>query len=73
MVTSDAARLMNIERYGVAVGHAADLLVFPTEAATSAIAEIVLPRLGFKNGRRSFFRADPVLNSPVPRKHHHAK
>ncbi len=73
MVTSDAARLMNIEHYGVAVGHAADLLVFPTEAATSAIAEIVLPRLGFKNGRRSFFRADPVLNSPVPRKHHHAK
>ena len=69
MVTSDAARLMNIRHYGIEVGHAADLLVFPATAATSAIAEIVLPRLGFKNGRRSFFRADAVLNAPEARSH----
>lgn len=61
MITTDAAQIMHIANYGIAVGNPADLLVMPVKDSASAIAEIALPRFGLKRGRRSFYRADAVL------------
>lgn len=65
MITSDAAKLMNIANYGIAIGYPADLLVMPAIDAASVVAENKLPRFGLKHGRRSFYRADAILE-PAP-------
>ena len=62
MVTTSAARLMNIDGYGVRVGGPADLIVVPCSSGAAAIAEIVQPTLGIKRGRRSFTRPLPQLH-----------
>ena len=54
MVTISAARLMNLDGYGIAVGNAADLIVVPSTNSGEAIAEIAQPIFGLKRGRRSF-------------------
>jgi cytosine deaminase len=64
MVTTQAARLMNLPDYGIAVGGPADLIVLDCRDAASAVAELPLPLFGIKNGRRSFARTAPVLNRP---------
>lgn len=64
MVTTSAARLMNLEGYGVHAGGAADLVVMPATSAASAIAEIMQPTLGLKRGRRSFSRPSAKLHPP---------
>jgi cytosine/creatinine deaminase len=64
MITTQAARLMNLPDYGIAVGRAADLVVLDCVDAVSAVAELSPPLLGFKNGRRSFTRAAAVLHRP---------
>jgi cytosine deaminase len=53
-VTTDAARLMNLTDYGIAVGNPADLLVLDCESGFSAVAELVRPLTGFKAGRKAF-------------------
>ena len=62
MVTTSAARLMNIDGYGIRVGGPADLIVVPCSSGAAAIAEIVQPTLGIKRGRRSFTRPLPQLH-----------
>jgi cytosine deaminase len=57
MITVSAARLLNLDGYGIAAGHSADLIIVPCERAGNAISEIVSPRLGLKRGRRSFINA----------------
>ena len=64
MVTTQAARLMNLPDYGIAVGNPADLVVLDCQDAASAVAELSQPLLGFKSGRRSFSRAAPILHPP---------
>jgi len=64
LVTTQPARLMNLEDYGIAVGNPADLIVLDSSDAAATIAEISHPLLGIKNGRRSFTRAAPVLFPP---------
>jgi cytosine deaminase len=64
MVTRQAARLMNVPDYGIAVGGPADLVVLDCRDAVSAVAELSQPLFGFKRGRRSFSRSAPVLNRP---------
>jgi cytosine deaminase len=54
MVTTDAARLMNLPDYGIGVGKPADLLVLDCESGFSAVAELVRPLAGFKAGHKSF-------------------
>ncbi len=57
MVTTQAAKLMNLPDYGIAVGGPADLVVLDCRDAVSAVAELSAPLFGLKNGRRSFTRA----------------
>jgi cytosine/creatinine deaminase len=64
LVSTRAARLMNITDYGIAVGHPADLVVFASDSAANAVAEIAQPRVGFKRGVRTFTHALPELHPP---------
>jgi cytosine deaminase len=64
MVTTQAARLMNLPDYGLTVGNPADLIVLDCQNATSAVAELSQPLLGIKRGRRSFSHAVPILHPP---------
>jgi cytosine/creatinine deaminase len=66
LVTTQPARLMNLQDYGVAVGNPADLVLLDCRDAAMAIAEISQPLLGLKAGRRSFTRSAPLLNPPMP-------
>jgi cytosine/creatinine deaminase len=65
LVTTLAAKLMNLDDYGIATGNPADLVVLDCSDAAMAIAEISHPILGIKRGRRSFARAAPILCPPV--------
>jgi cytosine deaminase len=64
MITDRAARLMRLGDYGVAVGKAADLVVWDEEWPCDIIATCALPLCGFKRGRRVFSRALPTLWRP---------
>jgi cytosine deaminase len=64
MVTTQAAKLMNLPEYGIAVGGPADLVVLDCHDTVSAVAELAPPLFGLKNGRRSFTRAAATLNRP---------
>ena len=64
MVTTFAAKLMNLPDYGIAVGGPADLVVLDCRDAASAVAELSQPLFALKNGRRSFTRNAAVLNRP---------
>ena len=64
LVTVLPAKLMNLDTYGVAVGHPADIVVLDCASRTAAIAELAQPILGMKGGRVSFSRALPVLHRP---------
>ncbi|MGE0034997.1 MAG: amidohydrolase family protein [Xanthobacteraceae bacterium] len=64
MVTTQAARLMNLPEYGLTVGNPADLIVLDCQNATSAVAELSQPLLGIKRGRQSFSHAVPILHPP---------
>ncbi len=64
LVTTQPAKLMNLRDYGIAVGNPADLIVLDARDPEMAIAEVSLPIIGFKRGRRSFARAAPTLYPP---------
>ncbi len=64
MVTTDAARLLRLPDYGIAVGHPADLVVLDAADPASAVATLAQPLWGLKNGRLSFERPRPRLHPP---------
>ena len=64
MITTLPARLMNAARYGIAVGHAADLVVIDSRDPAMAVAELAQPLFGYKHGRRSFSHAAAMLHKP---------
>ena len=56
MLTTRSAQLMRRDGYGIAVGNAADLTVFDCTDVRAAVAELVPPLFGLKNGRLTFTR-----------------
>jgi cytosine deaminase len=56
MLTTRSARLMRREGYGIAPGNAADLVAFDCAEARAAVAELVPPLFGLKDGRLTFTR-----------------
>ena len=64
MVTAAAARLMNLDGYGVAVGNSADSSSCPAPAG-AAVAELARPLFGLERGRRSFFNPPGQLFEPA--------
>ena len=61
MLTSHAARMLNLKDYGLAVGNPADIVVFDSTDPVQAIREIRQPLLGFKRGRQTFEWQKPKL------------
>jgi cytosine deaminase len=61
MVTTLPAKLMNLRDYGITVGNPADFVVLDCTDRTAAVAEIVRPLFGMKNGRRTFICPPPKL------------
>jgi cytosine deaminase len=61
MVTTLAAKLMNLRDYGIAVGNPADLVVLDCKTRADAVAELARPLFGMKNGRRTFVCPPPRL------------
>jgi cytosine deaminase len=64
MVTTQPAKLMNLDDYGIVVGNPADLIVLDSSDPAMAVAEVAYPLFGIKRGRRSFSRAAPLLYPP---------
>lgn len=65
MVTASPARLMRCTDYGIAVGHAADLVVMDATDPAHAVAEIAQPLMGFKRGVKTFERPAGHLIRPA--------
>jgi len=61
MLTTRSARLMRRDGYGIAPGNTADLVVFDCLDARSAVAELVPPLFGLKDGRLTFTRPRATL------------
>ena len=57
MVSTMAAKLMNLRDYGIVAGGTADLLVLDCSSAAAAVTELSQPLFALKKGRRSFTRA----------------
>jgi len=64
MVTGLAARLLRLPGYGIAVGHAADLVAIDAANPADAVATVAQPLWGLKGGRRSFTRPRAFLHRP---------
>lgn len=61
MITTQAATLLGKKAYGIAIGSAADIVLFDAPSAADAVATIAPASAGWKNGRRSFLRPRPQL------------
>ncbi|MBY5814950.1 amidohydrolase family protein [Rhizobium leguminosarum] len=61
MITTQAATLLGKKRYGIAIGSAADIVLFDAPSTADAVATIASASAGWKNGRRSFLRPRPQL------------
>jgi cytosine deaminase len=66
MLTTRSGRLMRRDDYGIAPGNGADLVVFDCADARAAVAELVPPLFGLKDGRLTFTRPRPTLR---PQRH----
>jgi cytosine/creatinine deaminase len=55
---------MRLSDYGIAVGKAADLVVWDAARPSDIIATCALPLAGFKRGRPIFTRRLPTLHRP---------
>jgi len=64
MITTRAATLMNVPRYGIAVGNDADLVVLDCTTPQAAVCELAPVLYAFKRGRRTVTRSPPVLHRP---------
>jgi cytosine deaminase len=64
MITDRAARIMGATDYGIAVGNAADLVLWNARSPAEVVARIAQPLAAFKRGRRLFARAMPDLLRP---------
>jgi cytosine deaminase len=64
MITERAAKLMRLDDYGIAVGKAADLVIWGETRPSDVIAKSALPLAGYKRGRRLFTRELPRLEKP---------
>jgi cytosine/creatinine deaminase len=64
MLTERSARLLNLEDYGFAVGHPADVVIINAQSPEQAIAEIAQPLAAFKNGRQTIAWNPPELLRP---------
>jgi len=63
-ISSDSAKLMGIEHYGLVPNSPADAIFFPVKERAEIIATIQSPSLGIKNGKVTFSRNDALIYPP---------
>jgi cytosine deaminase len=61
MITSRAARVLNLADYGLAVGRPADVVVLDAASPVQAVRELRQPVMVFKHGRQTVRWDPPVL------------
>ena len=66
MITTAAARLMNLDGYGLALGDRADLVVLPSPSAAAAIRELAQPAWASNAAARASC-GRPPSSTPRPR------
>ena len=64
MITGDAAKLLRLDDYGIAIGRPADLVCIDARDPAETIATLAPPLWGFKRGRLSFTRERARLHAP---------
>ena len=64
MVSSDAARILNLADYGLAVGKPADFAVLDARSEAEAVAVVAPVLYAFKRGRRTVTRPPADLHRP---------
>jgi cytosine/creatinine deaminase len=64
MLTDRSASLLNLQDYGFAVGHPADIVIVNAQSPEQAIAEIAQPVAVFKNGKQTVRWDLPELMRP---------
>ena len=55
---------MRLQGYGIAEGNAADFVVLDCTTPEQAVAELAVPLLAFKRGRRTFTRNPAQIHRP---------
>lgn len=53
-ISTEAAKVINLNKYGLTLGCQADFLVFDAESLDQIIAENLAPLMGFKRGKQTF-------------------
>jgi cytosine/creatinine deaminase len=64
MITGDAAKLLRLDDYGLAIGRPADLVCIDAANPAEVVSTLAPPLWGFKRGRLSFTRERPKLHAP---------
>jgi cytosine deaminase len=64
LISERPARIMRRDDYGIAVGKAADLVVWNAKSPAEVIATVAQPLTGFKRGRKTFTREMAKLHRP---------
>ncbi len=64
MASTQSAKLLRQDDFGIAVGNPADIVVFDAASPEQAVAEVIAPEAGFKAGRRTFTRPAGELHRP---------
>lgn len=64
LIGASAARLMNLEGYGIAPGNPADFVILAADTPANALAEIAPTLAAFKRGLQTFTRPPAVLHHP---------
>lgn len=63
-VSSDSAKLMRIEQYGLEINNNADAIFFPVNNRAEIVATIQSPSMGIKKGKLTFSRSEAVMYPP---------
>lgn len=65
MITSQPARMMRLDDYGIALGQPADMVMLNATTPADVVAEIAPPLLGLRQGRLTFSRPAAELLRPA--------
>ena len=64
MALVQSAKLLRRDDYGIAVGNPADIVIFDAASPEQAVAEVIAPEMGFKQGHHTFTRPAAELHRP---------
>lgn len=63
-ISAESARLLGLQGYGLTPGCSADFIVVDAADSADVIASVAQPLMGFKRGRQTFAREQPVTFRP---------